>query len=261
MLLDTGSEAPLRPAELGLSQEPIYPIWSRIGDATRDFFLTFFRGRGEDGYEIRSLRRMARGERLDTLGLQVRDEGATRRKSEHWLARLTALGLRPDHLCVEYGCGSLWCAEPIIRYLNRDRFVGLDVTERFYTLGRQRLRPLLDEKQVRLEVISPTSLSSIAALAPDFIFSHRVLHHVPRRGLRGYMQNLCSLLNARSVLVIEHMPRPVRGSAVRRRRHNAADLQRHLPQNWICQEYSFGFVIAHRDRLDSDATLEYGMMQ
>ena len=253
MLSDDGYETPLRQAKLGLAS---YPIWGRIGDSTRDFLLTLFRGRAERCYEIRSLQRMARGERLDTLGLEVRDEGATRRKSEHWLARLIALGLQPDHLCIEFGCGSLWCAEPIIRHLNRGRFIGLDVTERFYTLGRRRLGSLFGERQVRLDIISQASLRNLAALAPDFVFSHRVLHHVPLRALRSYVQNLSALLSARTVLVIEHMPRPVRGSPVRARRYNSSDLERHLPPNWICREYSFGFVIAHRDRLATDAPLE-----
>jgi hypothetical protein len=187
----------------------------------------------------------------------VSDEAATRGISEQWLSQLIGLGLRPDHLCVEYGCGSLWCAEPFIRYLNPGRFIGLDVTMQFYALGRERLGPLLAEKQVRLDVISGASLKPVAALAPDFVFSHRVLHHVPRRGLRRYMRNLCSLLDERTVLVIEHRRRP-RSRVGGTRSHEAAELRRYLPRHWICLERSFGFVIAHRDRLDSDAALAYG---
>jgi hypothetical protein len=247
MLFDSENEASTRAAEHYLSPEPVHPMPERFG-ALRDLWLTLLRGRAEERYEMRSLLRMARGERLDTLGLEVRDEGTTRRKSERWLTQLIALGLRPDHLCIEYGCGSLWCAEPIIRHLDRGRFVGLDVTEHFFELGCRRLRPLLDEKQVRLDVISKDVLATTAALAPDFVFSHRVLHHVPRRALRGYMRKLCTLLSERTVLVIEHMPRPLQGSLVRARRYGASDLQRHLPRDWICQTYPFGFVMTHRDR-------------
>lgn len=247
MLFDSENETLPLAAGLCLSPEPIHPIPEQFG-ALRDLWLTLLRGRAEERYQIRSLQRLARGERLDTLGLEVRDEGATRRKSERWLLQLIALGLRPDHLCIEYGCGSLWCAEPIIRHLDRGRFVGLDVTEHFFELGRQRLGPFLDEKQVHLDVISPGVLATAAALAPDFVFSHRVLHHVPRRALRGYMRKLCTLLSERTVLVIEHMPRPLRGSLVRMRRYGASDLQRHLPRDWICQTYPFGFVMTHRDR-------------
>jgi hypothetical protein len=249
MLLDRENEAIPRRAELCLSQEPTSFVWSRIGDVFRDVWLNLLRGRPEDCYEMRSLLRMARGDRLDTLGLEVRDEAATREKSERWLSHLIELGLRPEHLCVEYGCGSLWCAEPFIRYLNAQRFVGLDVTERFYSIGCRRLRPLLDEKAVRLDLVSPFNLRYVASLAPDFVFSHRVLHHVPRRGMRRYMSNLCSLLNERTILAIEHMPRPLQGSAIRAPRYTRSDLQRHLPPGWHCQERTFGFVIMHRDQV------------
>ncbi len=256
MQLDRENEAMPRSAELCLSPETNYSAWDRAGDAIREIWLTLRRGRPEECYELRTLERLARGELIDTLGLDVRDEAATRRKSERWLAQLIALGLRPDHLCIEYGCGSLWCAEPVIRYLNAGRFVGLDVTNRFYALGSRRLGALLDEKQVHLDVISAESLRSAAALAPDFVFSHRVLHHVPRRGLRRYMRSLCSLLNPRTVLVIEHRQRPLHIRGGMARRHEASELRQHLRPDWICVERSFGFLIAHRDRLRSDPGLE-----
>jgi hypothetical protein len=189
---------------------------------------------------------MAAGRLRDTLGIQVRDEAATREKGELWLAQMIELGLRPDHLCVEYGCGSLWCAEPIIRYLQPGRFFGLDVTDGFYALGRQRLGSLLEERQVRLAVISRPSLAEVAALKPDFVFSHRVLHHVPVRGLARYVRSICSLLHERTVLVIENKPRPKRDNS-KAPRYSLADIQPYLPQNWIGRQYPFGFVITHRD--------------
>jgi hypothetical protein len=220
--------------------------WHRTGDTLRDLWLTAWRGRPEACYEQRTLQRIADGELRETLGLEVYDEAATREKSERWLAQMIDLGLRPDHFCVEYGCGSLWCAEPVIRYLQPGRFTGLDVTDGFYAFGQQRLGTLLNEKQVRLAVIAPQSLRETAAMKPDFIFSHRVLHHVPKRGFARYMRSLCALLDRRTVLVIEHMPRPLISKPVKARRYSTADLQRYLPRNWACQEHPFGFVITHR---------------
>jgi len=225
---------------------PGLPIWQRLGNALRDGWLIARRGRPERSYATRTLRRMADGKLRDTLGLQVRDEAATRRKSELWLAELIALGLRPGHLCVEYGCGSLWCAEPVIRYLEPGRFIGLDVTDGFYAFGRQRLEDLLRERQVRLAVIGRRSLNAVAALQPDFVFSHRVLHHVPRRGLARYLRSITKLLHPGTVLVIEHLPRPGR-DRLKVPRYTVADVQPYLPPRWICQARPFGFVITHRD--------------
>jgi cyclopropane fatty-acyl-phospholipid synthase-like methyltransferase len=222
-------------------------LWHRAGLGLRDAWLNAVRGTPERRYAERTFQRMADGKLRDTLGVVVRDEAATRAQSERWLAQLIELGLEPDHLCVEYGCGSLWCAEPLIRYLRPSRFVGLDVTDAFYALGRERLGDLLVEKKVQLAVIGRDSLAEVAVLRPDFVFSHRVLHHVPSRGLARYMRSLCSLLDERTVLVIEHRARPSRDISVVVPRYGSADIRACLPRAWSCQAHAFGFVITHRD--------------
>jgi len=216
-------------------------FWRRSATALRDAWHALTREPPERRYERRILERMARGDRIETLGHQIRDEAHTRASAERWLADLRELGLRPGDLCVEYGCGSLWCAEPVIRHLQPGRFIGLDTTPRFYEFGRQRLGGLLTEKQVRLGVISRRTLAEIAALKPALVYSHRVLHHVPRRGLARYMRNITSLLNERTTLVIEHAPF--------RSRYNAADIQPYLPPNWRCRQEPFGLLITYGSRL------------
>jgi Methyltransferase domain len=169
--------------------------------ALRAVWHALIRKQPERRYERRILKRLANGDLTNTLGVQIRDEPHIRATSEKWLAELVILGLDADHLCVEYGCGSLWCAEPVIRYLKPRRFIGLDITDRFYDLGCQRLDALASEKQIALAKISRSTLSEVAALKPDFVYSHRVLHHVPRRALARYMRNITSLLNQQTVLV------------------------------------------------------------
>ncbi|HEU4825891.1 MAG TPA: class I SAM-dependent methyltransferase [Dongiaceae bacterium] len=207
----------------------------RSAIALLDVWHALTRARPERRYERRILKRMARGNLTNTLGVRIRDEAHTRAAAERWLAALVELGLRPDDLCVEYGCGSLWCAEPVIRHLKPGRFIGLDATDRFYELGRQRLGGLLTDKQAGLAVISRRSLREVAALKPALVYSHRVLHHVPRRDLARYVRRIASLLNERTILVIENG-----------RRYVAEDIQPHLPRNWHCRQERFGLVITHR---------------
>ena len=212
----------------------------------RNTWLTLRLNAAERRYQQRVLNRLARGERLGTLGNQIQDEARTVERAEQWLANLVQLGLRPEHLCVEYGCGSLWCAEPVIRHQQPGRFIGLDLTDRFYELGRQRLHDLVTEKQTRTAVISGRTLREVAALKPDFVYSHRVLHHVQRRGLGRYVQNLISLLHDRSVLVIENIRPTLPDGSVKGRDYSAADIQRHLPRDWQCRQEPFGLVITRR---------------
>jgi hypothetical protein len=245
--MDIVNEQETRQAELWLEHEPLSaPLWLRVGETLRDAWLTGWRGLPEEQYVARTFRRMAAGHLRETLGLEVRDEAETRGRSERWFAQLMALGLRPSDLCVEYGCGSLWCAEPFIQYLQPGRFIGLDVTDGFYALGRQRLGSLLDDKKVRLGVISRQSLREAAALGPNFVYSHRVLHHVPRYALARYMRNICSLLHEQTVLVMENVPRARGKSSIRTPRYTVTEFRRHLPLNWLCESHAFGFVITHR---------------
>jgi hypothetical protein len=210
-------------------------LWRRSAAGLRNVWHAFTRKAPERRYERRILRRMARGDLIETLGVRVRDEALTRARSEQWFSTMVKLGLRPEHLCVEYGCGSLWCAEPAIRHLRPGRFIGLDTTDRFYEFGRQRLGGLMAEKRVGLAVISRRSLREVAALKPDFVYSHRVLHHVPRHALARYVRNIASLLHERTTLVIENT-----------RRYSADDIRPHLPPNWRCRQEPFGLVITYR---------------
>ena len=220
--------------------------WRNRLRSLRAYLRTWTMTSSERRYQQRVLKRLDSGQRLGTLGNQIEDEVNARERADQWLANMVALGLRPEHTCIEYGCGSLWCAEPIIRYLGRGRFVGLDMTDRFYELGRERLQQLVAEKDARFAVISRRSLGDIAKLKPNFVYSHRVIHHVSRSGLQRYVQNLLSLLNEQSTLVIENI-RPLKPNGSRKgRKHSMADIQRHVPPQWECRQESFGVVITHR---------------
>jgi hypothetical protein len=221
------------------------PLWLRLAIPLHDIWYRLKRGTPEQSYERRREKRIVGGVPLRTLGVQIRDEAGTRAEAQRWLETLVKLGLRPEHLCVEYGCGSLWCAEPVIRHLLPDRFVGLDITDRFYEFGRQRLGDLLAEKRVRLAVMSRRFLREVATLKPDFVYSHRVLHHVPRRGLARYMRNIISMLSERTILVIENTPRLLPDGSLKGRRYSATDIEAYLPRNWHCRQESFGLVIKY----------------
>jgi hypothetical protein len=229
------------------------PFWRRSALSLRDLWHAIAREKPERRYERRILKRMARGDLTNTLGVQIRDEALVRQMAERWLAVLIDLGLRPDDLCVEYGCGSLWCAEPVIRHLQPGRFIGLDATDSFYQLGRQRLDGLLTEKKVGLAVISRRTLREVAALKPALIYSHRVIHHVPQRALRRYMHNLVSLLDDRTILVIENT-RPSPGESRDGRRYGVEDVQPYLPRDWHCRQEPFGLLITRQARSPASLT-------
>lgn len=192
------------------------------------------------------LRKIKRGEKHSTLGVEVRDEAYTRAKAERWLSRLVDYGLKPEHLCVEFGCGSLWAAEPVIRYLDSGRFIGLDVTDQFYEFGRQRIGTLLREKQVKLAVIAKPSLREIASLQPDYIYSRKVLPHVNKASLPQYMANVASLMHPKTVAVLDNTPTFDDEGNVSGRRHTVEEMQALLPASLEIRQERYAAIIRHR---------------
>jgi hypothetical protein len=181
-----------------------------------------------------------------TLGPVIRDEDYTRGKAEDWARRMVEYGLKPDHLCVEYGCGSLWAAEPILRYLAPGRYIGLDITDQFYEYGRERIGDLLREKQARLGVIAPDKLHEVAALAPDFLFSRKVLPHVAEDGLARYLANVASLMAPKTIAVLDNTPMHDDAGNLTGRRHSCEAMQKLLPAGFEIEQGRWGALLHRR---------------
>ena len=96
--------------------------------------------RSSKNYADRVLKKLASGAVHSTLGNNIRDEAYTRAKAAQWLKVLQDCGLKHDMLCVEYGCGSLWAAEPVIEFLEPGKFIGVDIVDGFYKMGEERIR-------------------------------------------------------------------------------------------------------------------------
>jgi hypothetical protein len=191
-------------------------------------------------------KRIDAGWEHSTLGPSIRDEAYTRGKAEDWSQRMIDYGLKPDHLCVEYGCGSLWAAEPIIRYLDAGRYYGLDITDKFYEFGRERLGDLLVEKQVRLGVIADEKLREVAALKPDFIFSRKVLPHVAEDALPRYLANVAGLMDIKTVAMLDNTPMFDDDGKITGRRHSVEKMQNLLPAGFEIKQERYAALLRRR---------------
>jgi hypothetical protein len=210
-------------------------------------FKALFRKPAEERYVDFMRKKLASGQGHSTLGPVIRDEAYTRRKAERWSQQMIELGLKPDHLCIEYGCGSLWAAEPIVRYLDKGRFYGIDLTDQFYEVGRQRLADLLQEKQVRLAVISEPILRDIAALQPDFLFSRKVLPHVAEEALPRYLANVCSVMATKTIAVLDNTPGVNKDDgSIKGRRHTVEAMRALLPAGFEIEQGQFAALLRRR---------------
>lgn len=205
-----------------------------------------FRKPAEERYLAFMEKKLASGAEHSTLGAKIRDEAYTRSKAEGWKKRMIEYGLKPEHLCVEYGCGSLWAAEPLIRYLDKGRFFGIDLTDQFYEFGRERLGALMVEKQVRLGVISEPVLREIAALQPDFLFSRKVLPHVAESALPRYLANICSVMAPKTIAVLDNTPTYDDDGSIIGRRHTVEAMRALLPAGFEIEQSRYAALLRRR---------------
>jgi hypothetical protein len=113
------------------------------------------------------------------------------------------LGLRPEHTCIDYGCGSLRVGQHIMKYLEPGRYWGLDIVSDFYESGKTLLPPdLMNQKRPELHVIGPGILRAARKSGPDFIVSFAVLKHVPPAELDAYFENIACMMAPHSKAVI-----------------------------------------------------------
>jgi hypothetical protein len=100
-------------------------------------------------------------------------------------------GIKPEHICVEYGCGSLRAAQHFINYLNPSNFWGLDVTDKFYEIGKEMIgQKLLQKKLPHFRIISPATLAEVNQSHPDYLFAVLVMIHIPPSEIEEFLSNI-----------------------------------------------------------------------
>jgi len=203
-------------------------------------------GRQHDRYVLREMRRRLNGGRHSVLGNDVKDESATRREAADFLGALQCFGLKNTDRCIEIGCGSLWAAEPVIEFLQPDSYLGLDVTDLFYSAGRKRLPPaLLSEKRPAFALISVDSLASACMFRPNFIFSRKTLVHVPPSELGPFFRQACAMMNPGATCVHESPAPRIRSDQYNKYswRHSFSDVQSAIPPGFQLEYCAGSYLV------------------
>ena len=153
--------------------------------------------------------RIKRGGSHRTLGANAHFTGSAQdlagfsKRGVKQFQRLTALGLRPENVCVEVGCGSLRVGQHAIEYLDHGNYVGLDIVDTFYQEGIKLLPDRLLQKHPRLAVISQRTLDEVSALRPDVVYSIAVLKHVPPNEVGDYLEKITSIAVQGAIVFID----------------------------------------------------------
>lgn len=158
--------------------------------------LTHPRGRFRDWYVEHVERRIEDGEVHATLGARSVERERFHETGAAMFERLRREGLSsPTLRVVDYGCGSLRVGRRVIEYLAPRRYLGLDLTDRFYREGLATMLPeLVAEKAPEFGVLDDEEIARRAERPADLVYSTGVVIHVPRAELDEYLSRLRRLV-------------------------------------------------------------------
>lgn len=130
--------------------------------------------------------------------------------------KIIGLGLQPHHLCVDFGCGSLRIGQHLIGYLEPGRYIGLDITDRFFLDGLDLLDAgMLQAKTPHLHITNEMVLQAVTNIQPDYIICVSVLMHVPPHELDSFFDKILRLMSShtRLLLFFDESSSPIRTEA------------------------------------------------
>ena len=152
---------------------------------------------------------------------------------------LLALGLKPEDIVVDYGCGTLRVGRYLIDYLTPGAYWGLDINDDILRLGRTMLgADRLREKQPNIMRITDQSLAACAAAEPQFVMSIAVLMHVPPCDLEDYCRSITTVGGTDTTYYVSFSAaskttRTAGTTWSYGREHVVEVFQRHLPEHEI----------------------------
>jgi cyclopropane fatty-acyl-phospholipid synthase-like methyltransferase len=104
-------------------------------------------------------------------------------------------GCTPDSKVLEIGCGNLHAGIPLIQFLEKGHYAGMDPNKwlRQMTLKNRQVRELVREKQARFLSRDDFDASKLG-IKFDFVLSHSVLSHAAHWQLEQYLANAAKVL-------------------------------------------------------------------
>jgi len=123
-------------------------------------------------------------------------------KAHQELERFRSFGLRPQSICIDYGCGSLKLGRHLIEFVDAAHYIGMDLSGRTLNEGFRLLPSFLKQKRPLLLLISEATLELARNAKPDMVLSTGVLKHTPPEELDSFLENLLSLLQPGTTIIL-----------------------------------------------------------
>jgi SAM-dependent methyltransferase len=94
-------------------------------------------------------------------------------------------GFEPHHRFLDYGCGFLRAALPIVPYLTDGRYVGVDISAKRIARGQHHLQSKgIPRDAYDVHVVTDCELGALAGQRFDFVWAMSVINHMPESDIR-----------------------------------------------------------------------------
>lgn len=194
----------------------------------------------EQYYVHRVMSKIRSGEGHPAIGPAARPL----RKESELLDFLLRHGLQPGDLTIDYGCGSLRLAPPLIDFLEPGKYWGMDLAQEFLDLGRAHLSAeLARAKRPRLDVIGEEVVRRARAERPRYVISWHVCSKVPENRFDAYIGNIAALMTPGATALV-HFP-------------EAAELRKLTGLAWARPRSQVAHAVA---RANSEIACDFGVV-
>jgi len=117
---------------------------------------------------------------------------------------LTRLGLKPHHSVIDVGCGPITVGLPLISYLERGNYVGLDLLPEPLNESYRRIaRHDLAHKNPTLVCSSTFGKRELERRTFDFIWMSQLSYHLDDLQLVLLFEQACAMMTPSSVLLLD----------------------------------------------------------
>lgn len=145
-------------------------------------------------------------------------------------------GLSPNDTLVDVGCGVLRGGLPIIRYLESEKYYGLDISERTLSIARERVRENdLQHKRPKLIQNEDLRFQELDGVKADYVLCQSVWTHLPPDYIKEFFENVGKILHSDSIILATYYEGE--GSAPKTSDDpNSKGIDWFYPWEWLCSQ-------------------------
>ena len=144
--------------------------------------------------------------RMDKEAAKTRDRAVSQtylENAEGHLRFLTDHGLKPDSTFLDYGCGIMRTGLKLVRYLEPNKYTGVDISVERLEKGRGlAVESGIPNDSFELQVVNDCDLKELNGRQFDFIWSNDVFSHMPENECQHALNSLRKLIGEDGVIYI-----------------------------------------------------------